>query len=166
MIYYNDEKKIGGFMLTFDEKIKIAEEFIELEKKEVSMGRVNFHYEESAYDKKNVVYHLHPNGNGFVYAELVQDVKTDERGMVNIREYTADDFRNLVKEAIASLQADDSTEEEFEIEEWENIEDQLLVLMPEEDGWNVYAGLQLDGTFNTYGEAIDYLEKEGFKRVL
>lgn len=153
-------------MLTFDEKIKIAEEFIELEKKEVSMGRVNFHYEESAYDKKNVVYHLHPNGNGFVYAELVQDVKTDERGMVNIREYTADDFRNLIKEAIASLQADDSTEEEFEIEEWENIEDQLLVLMPEEDGWNVYAGLQLDGTFNTYGEAIDYLEKEGFKRVL
>lgn len=153
-------------MLTFDEKIKIAEEFIELEKKEVSMGRVNFHYEESAYDKKNVVYHLHPNGNGFVYAELVQDVKTDERGMLNIREYTADDLRNLIKEAIASLQADDSTEEEFEIEEWENIEDQLLVLMPEEDGWNVYAGLQLDGTFNTYGEAIDYLEKEGFKRVL
>ncbi|WP_252314013.1 hypothetical protein [Sinobaca sp. H24] len=154
-------------MLTFDEKIKIAEEFIELEKKEVSMGRVNFHYEESAYDKKNVVYHLHPNGNGFVYAELVKTLRQrDERGMVNIREYTADDFRNLVKEAIASLQADDSTEEEFEIEEWENIEDQLLVLMPEEDGWNVYAGLKLDGTFNTYGEAIDYLEKEGFKRVL
>ncbi len=85
---------------------------------------------------------------------------------MNIREYSAEDFRNLIKEALASLQTDESTEEEFEIEEWENIEDQLLVLMPEEDGWNVYAGLQLDGTFNTYGEAIDYLEKEGFKRVL
>ncbi|RKD71163.1 hypothetical protein ATL39_2558 [Sinobaca qinghaiensis] len=153
-------------MLTFEEKIKIAEEFVELEKKEVSMGRVNFHFEESDYDKKNVVYHLHPNGNGFVYAELVSGVKTDDRGMVNIREYSAEDFRNLIKEALASLQTDESTEEEFEIEEWENIEDQLLVLMPEEDGWNVYAGLQLDGTFNTYGEAIDYLEKEGFKRVL
>lgn len=153
-------------MLTFEEKIKIAEEFVELEKKEVSMGRVNFHFEESAYDKKNVVYHLHPNGNGFVYAGLVSGVKTDDRGMVNIREYSAEDFRNLIKEALASLQMDESTEEEFEIEEWENIEDQLLVLMPEEDGWNVYAGLQLDGTFNTYGEAIDYLEKEGFKRVL
>ncbi len=56
-------------MLTFEEKIKIAEEFVELEKKEVSMGRVNFHFEESDYDKKNVVYHLHPNGNGFVYAD-------------------------------------------------------------------------------------------------
>lgn len=153
-------------MLTFEEKIKIAEEFVELEKKEVSMGRVNFHFEESDYDKKNVVYHLHPNGNGFVYAELVSGVKTDDRGMVNIREYSAEDFRNLIKEALASLQTDESTEEEFEIEEWENIEDQLLVLMPEEDGWNVYAGLQLDGTFNTYGEAVDYLEKEGFKRVL
>ena len=58
-------------MLTFEEKLSIIESFPELERKNVSMGRINFHYEASASDKKNVVYHLHSNGNGFVYgAEL------------------------------------------------------------------------------------------------
>ncbi|MGQ0517887.1 hypothetical protein ACT453_49800, partial [Bacillus sp. D-CC] len=55
-------------MLTFEEKLSIIESFPELERKNVSLKRVNFHFEESRLDKKNVVYHLHPNGNGFVYA--------------------------------------------------------------------------------------------------
>jgi hypothetical protein len=28
--------------------------------------------------------------------------------------------------------------------------------------WNVYAGLNLDGTFTTYKEAANYLHEEGF----
>ena len=56
-------------MLSFEEKLAIADSFPELERKNVSMKRVNYHYEESMFDKKTVVYHLHPNGNGFVYAD-------------------------------------------------------------------------------------------------
>ena len=51
-------------MLTFEEKLAIIESFPELERKNVSLGRVNFHFEGSIYEKKNVVYHLHPNEIG------------------------------------------------------------------------------------------------------
>lgn len=55
-------------MLTFEEKLSIIETFPELQRKDVSLGRVNFHYPDSVQEKKIVVQHLHPNGNGFVYA--------------------------------------------------------------------------------------------------
>lgn len=55
-------------MLTFEEKLAIIESFPQLHKKPVSLGRFNFHFEESLHDKKIVVQNLHPNGNGFVYA--------------------------------------------------------------------------------------------------
>ena len=54
-------------MLTFEEKTAIIESFPELTKKDVSLKRVNYHFEGSLYDKKTVIYHLHPNGNGFVF---------------------------------------------------------------------------------------------------
>ena len=84
-------------MLTFEEKLAIIESFPELERKDVSMGRINFHYEASASDKKNVVYHLHPNGNGFVYGAELNGYKKNDKGMVNIRDFSADDFEPLFK---------------------------------------------------------------------
>ena len=36
--------------------------------------------------------------------------------------------------------------------------------MQEEDMWSVYAGRNLDGAFNSYGEAAEYLNEEGFKK--
>lgn len=39
-------------MLTFQQKIHILESFPQLERRDVSLGRVNFHYEGSIYDKK------------------------------------------------------------------------------------------------------------------
>lgn len=66
-------------MLTFEEKLAIIESFPELERVNVSLGRVNFQFNESVYEKKNVVYHLHPNGNGFVYAGRLQGYQTDGR---------------------------------------------------------------------------------------
>ncbi len=39
-------------MLTFEEKLSIIESFPELERKNVSLKRVNFHFEESRLDKK------------------------------------------------------------------------------------------------------------------
>ncbi|SDP29342.1 hypothetical protein [Halobacillus aidingensis] len=151
-------------MLTFEEKLNIIEEFPELEKKEISLGRVNFHYEESVYDKKVVVYRLHPNGNGFVYAGEMDDYATDDKGMVNIKEMSADELRTLIREAIESLSLSPA-EKNPVMEEWLNDNDQSLVLMREEDGFHVYAEEQLEGTFNSYEEAVNFLEQEGFSRL-
>ncbi|EMA6345186.1 hypothetical protein ACO11K_004071 [Bacillus cytotoxicus] len=155
-------------MLTFEEKLSIIESFPQLERKNVSLKRVNFHFEESRLDKKNVVYHLHPNGNGFVYASGVSGYKTDDKGMVNIRDFSADELRTLIQKAIERLS---HNPEEIVVqaapvkeEEWQNEDGHTLTLIHEDDMWNVYAGLNLDGTFNSYPEAAEYLDEEGFSR--
>ncbi|MEI4803454.1 hypothetical protein ACIGHG_12630 [Bacillus sp. NPDC077411] len=156
-------------MLTFEEKLTIIESFPELERKTVSLGRINFHYEESRLDKKNVVYHLHPNGNGFVYAGHLKGYKTNDKGMVNIRDFSAEELRSLLEKSIAALSQEPVEEvaitENFQEEEWVNEDKHILTLIKEdEDMWNVYAGIQLDGTFNSYKEAAQYLDEEGFTR--
>ncbi len=158
----------GGYMLTFEEKLAIIESFPELQRKNVSLGRINFHFEESVSDKKNVVYHLHPNGNGFVYAEYVHGYKTNDKGMVNIRDFSAEELRTVIQKSILSL-SQSTTDEvvsvaQNEEEQWINEENHTLILVEEDDMWNVYAGLNLDGTFNSYREAAQYLDEEGFTR--
>jgi hypothetical protein len=155
-------------MLTFEQKMAIIESFDELEKKNVSLGRVNYHYEDSASDKKNVVYHLHPNGNGFVYAERMNEYgyRTDAKGMINIRDFSEDELRDIITQSIASLR-ENAMEEAAIIggnveERWVNEDGHILILLEEDDMWNVYAGLNLDGTFPSYNEAKQYLMEEGF----
>ncbi|WP_442954866.1 hypothetical protein [Paenibacillus sp. SYP-B4298] len=92
-------------MLTFEQKLEILESFPELTRKNVSLGRVNFQYEQSVYDKKNVVYHLHPNGNGYVYGERLLGYPMDDKGFVNIRDFTEAELRIIVEKAIRSLSA-------------------------------------------------------------
>lgn len=156
-------------MLSFEEKVAIIESFPELQRKNVSLGRVNYHYEESASDKKNVVYHLHPKGNGFVYAENLQGYDTDDKGMVNIRDFSAEELRSVIQKSILSL-APKSTVEDAIIgdekeEKWIDEDNHSLILLQEDDMWNIYSGLNLDNTFNTYEEALEYLAEEGFKRL-
>jgi hypothetical protein len=145
-------------MLTFEEKLAVIASFTALQRKDVSMGRVNFHYEASIIDKKIVVYHLHPNGNGFVYAEHIPHTATDDKGFVNIREYSADELRFIIEAAIASISATPSEEI------WTDAEGQILTLVEEDDLWNVYTGSNLEMAFETYIEAKQYLKEEGFSR--
>lgn len=166
----NRIERCGKSMLTFEEKIAIIESFPELQRKNVSLGRVNYHFEESASDKKNVVYHLHPKGNGFVYAENLQGYETDDKGMVNIRDFSAEELRSVIEKSILSLSpkstAEDAIIGDQQEEKWINEDKHTLILIKEdEDMWNVYAGLNLDGTFNSYEEAAEYLDEEGFKRL-
>jgi hypothetical protein len=157
-------------MLTFEEKLAIIESFPELERKNVSLGRINFHFPESISDKKNIVYHLHPNGNGFVFAGELSNYKKDEKGMVNIRDFSADKLRLLLMEAIQSLSPIDKTVEEETIigdlseERWVDGENNLLILINENDTWNIYFGFNLDESFDTHEEAIEFLKEEGFHR--
>lgn len=158
-------------MLTFEEKLAIIRSFPELSEKKVSLGRINFHYEASRHEKKTVVYHLHPNGNGFVFAGHLPRKKTDDKGMVNIRDYSAEEFRSLIAASIAYLSqepmvktAPESAEEAPSEEIWVNKDQVELLLRNEDDLWNVYVGANLDGCFESYKEAVDYLHEEGFKR--
>lgn len=155
-------------MLTFEQKLAIIESFPELERKKVSLGRINFHFADSIYDKKNVVYHLHPNGNGFVFAEFLEGYDVDTKGLVNIRDFTEKELKSIIEKSIESLSANSTVEaaiiEDNEEERWINPENQTLILVHEDEMWNVYAGLNLDGTFLSYNEAKQYLEEEGFRK--
>lgn len=156
-------------MLSFEQKIAIAESFPELTRKDVSMGRVNYHFEQSAFEKKTVIYHLHPKGFGFVYAGRLEGYPTDDKGYVNVSDYNEAEFRAIVAASIRSLTGGpesgaDGPEAE---EQWRNDKRQTLTLrFDKEDGmWYIFAGLNLDAAFETYGEARDYLSDEGFSPV-
>jgi hypothetical protein len=177
MGYNQNTVKITGnketLMLTFEEKLAvITTSFPALQRKDVSLGRVNFHYEASIFDKKIVVYHLHPNGNGYVYAEHASQIATDDKGFVNIRDYSAHELEALIQASITSLSGDGTPalqevfpelEAEGILEEhWTDAEGQLLVLLLEDDLWNIYTGPNLEMAFETYKEAKQYLQEEGF----
>ncbi|MDQ0197779.1 hypothetical protein [Neobacillus ginsengisoli] len=157
-------------MLTFDEKLAIIESFPELERRNVSLGRINFQFPESKSDKKNIVYHLHPNGNGFVYAGDLPNYAKDEKGLVNIRDFSADELRQLIKEAIGTLSPlvkpvpEEAIIGDLSEEHWVDEENNLLLLKNENDTWNIYFGLNLDESFDTYEEAVEFLKEEGFHR--
>jgi hypothetical protein len=162
---------VEATMLTFDQKLAIFESFPDLERKNVSLGRVNFQYEKSISDKKNIVYHLHPNGNGYVYADHLPNYKTDEKGMVNIRDFSEVELRKLITEAISPLKPTEITDteeaiiEDHQEERWMDKEKNTILLINEEDTWNVYFGLNLEDTFGTYEAAEMFLMEQGFRRL-
>lgn len=156
-------------MLSFEQKIAIMDSFPELERKDVSMGRVNFHFEGSVFDKKSVGYHFHKNGNGFVFAGRLPDIDTDERGYVNVRDYGEQELRELVASSIRSLSGDGDADAAIEPEDgqeeaWDGPNRSVLTVKFEDDMWHVFAGLNLDGAFETYEEAKEYLIEEGFAK--
>ena len=95
-------------------------------------------------------------------------IKSD-KGMVNIRDFSADELRTIIQKSILSLTPKIINKvpiiEGQKEEKWINQDRQTLILVHEEDMWSVYAGLNLDGAFNSYGEAAEYLTEEGFTRL-
>jgi hypothetical protein len=159
-------------MLTFEQKLAILDSYPQLERRNVSLGRVNYHFEESRHDKKTVASHIHPNGNGFVYAGLLRGYETDDRGLVNIRDYSEAELRELVDASITSLslyipEASAPSKRKKKAAAgtetlWANADGNTLSLRYEEDLWYLYAGLQLEMAFETVEEAEEYLAEEGF----
>lgn len=152
-------------MLSFEDKLAVISSFPELSRKDVSLGRVNFQFEASVSDKKNVVYHLHPNGNGYVYAGQLAGVETDDRGYVNIRDYSEPALRSLIAASIASLSGGTdggSASGGKEPEQiWITPDGSKLRLVFEEDMWYIYHGLNLEMAFETLEESVEYLHEEG-----
>jgi hypothetical protein len=151
-------------MLTFEQKQAIIESFPELTRKDVSMKRVNYHYEDSLYDKTVVVQHLHPNGNGFIYVAGVPGYDADERGLVNIREATEEELRKTIADSIQALSQGEDEEQPVE-QKWVNADGEELILMEELGAWNLYHGLNLEDSFGDYAEALAYLKEEQFKQA-
>ncbi|MFS0918927.1 hypothetical protein [Brevibacillus sp. 179-C 1.1 NHS] len=155
-------------MLTFEEKLAIIESFPQLTRNDVSLKRVNFHYEESLHEKKTVVYHLHPNGNGFVFAAFLKGYQKDDKGYVNIRDFSADELRKVVEASIQSLSVKreappKATNEAEQLEQtWVDKQNRTLLLQQEDALWNVYHGMNLEASFESYVEAEQYLIEEGF----
>lgn len=148
-------------MLTFEQKQQIIEQFPELSKKEVSMKRLNYHFDGSLYDKTVVVQHLHPNGNGFVYAAGMKGYEPDGRGLVNIRDYTEDELREIISAAIRSLSTEEQQPEPL-TEVWQHPEGAKLTMLEEDGFYNIYHGYNLEEGFGDYEEAVSYLQEEGF----
>lgn len=154
-------------MLKFEQKQAIIESFPGLNKKEISLNRVNYHLENSLYEKTIVVEKLHPNGNGFVFVGdlLRYEKETNDKGLVNIRDYDETQLREIVEDAIAYLtEAQEIEVEEPIIEIWRNREGDKLDLVCEERSWNVYHGENLEEAFGTYDAAKAYLLEEGFRK--
>ncbi|MCT6923839.1 MULTISPECIES: hypothetical protein [Bacillales] len=150
-------------MLTFEQKQAIIETFPELTKKEVSLKRLNYHYENSLYEKTIVVEKLHPNGNGFVFVgDLLQyEAEANDKGLVNIRDYDESALRAIIAAAISYLSED--VEEEPIIEIWRSREGAMLELIYENRSWAIYHQDNLEEAFGTREAAIEYLREEGFR---
>lgn len=160
-------------MLTFEQKLAILDTYSVLERKNVSLGRVNYHYEQSQHEKKIVAFHLHPNGNGYVYAGLLRGYETDDKGFVNIRELSEAELRELLDASITSMSMHlpeapvvNKRKKKAVVAEadslWVNSDDDTLTLKLEDDLWYVYAGLNLEMAFESIEEAKEYLAEEGF----
>ncbi|RAW16118.1 hypothetical protein [Paenibacillus taichungensis] len=166
-------------MLNVEQKLEVLQSYPQLQRKDVSLGRVNFHYEESAYEKKIVALHIHPNGNGYIYAGLLPNYETDDKGFVNIRDYSEADLRTLLDETIKAMSHNPNAVESKEPEQqakaaptlatstsggtWIDEDGHTLTLKYEDDMWYVYSGVNLDMAFESRSEAGEYLKEEGFK---
>jgi hypothetical protein len=149
-------------MLTFEQKLAILESFPQLERKNVSMGRVNFHYEQSVLEKKNVGFHFHPGGNGYIFAGEIDGYETDDKGFVNVRDYSEEELRSLVEQSIQSLTGEEDWTEGKE-EKWVDADKVVLTLKFEDDMWYIFSGMNLEAAYETHEEAREYLRDEGFR---
>lgn len=150
-------------MLTFEQKQAIIETFPELTKKEISLKRLNYHFDDSLYEKTIVVEKLHPNGNGFVFVGDLAPYQhlTNDKGLLNIRDFDEVALKEVIAASIKYL----AEEEQPIIETWRNSANVDLQLMYENRSWAIYHQENLEEAFGTREAAIAYLDEEGFHQV-
>lgn len=92
-------------MLSLEEKRNILHKFTELREKQDDLGRYYYYFDDSATKKKIVARELTDSGNGYVYAKYLPEYKNQlyKDGSVSIKDYTAEQFREVVRKSIDSL---------------------------------------------------------------
>ncbi|WP_274308410.1 hypothetical protein [Solibacillus daqui] len=150
-------------MLTFEQKQAIIESFPQLTKKEISLKRLNYHFEDSLYEKTIVVEKLHPNGNGFIFVGdlLKYEKEASDKGLVNIRDYSEQQLREIIEAAIDYLS--EEIDDTPIIEHWTSRQGTKLELEFNNRSWNIYHQGNLEESFGTRDDAIAYLREEGFR---
>jgi hypothetical protein len=151
-------------MLTFEQKQQIIESFPQLVKKEISLKRLNYHFEDSLYEKTIVVEKLHPNGNGFVFVgDLLKYEKEAVKGLVNIRDYSEAQLREVIQDTIDYL-GEEEVDEGPIIEIWSSRDGSELELIYNGRSWDVCFQGNLEESFGTRQVAVDYLREDGFRQ--
>ena len=151
-------------MLTFEQKQQIIESFPQLVKKEISLKRLNYHYEDSLYEKTIIVEKLHPNGNGFVFVgDLIKYEKEAVKGLVNIRDYSELQLREVIQDAIDYL-GEEEVDEGPIIEIWSSREGSEIELIYNGRSWDVLFQGNLEESFGTRQVAVEYLREDGFRQ--
>ena len=151
-------------MLTFEQKQQIIESFPQLVKKEISLKRLNYHFEDSLYEKTIIVEKLHPNGNGFVFiGDLLKYEKEAVKGLVNIRDYSEAQLREIIQDAIDYL-GEEEVDEGPIIEIWSSREGSEIELIYNGRSWDVFFQDNLEESFGTREAAVEYLREEGFRQ--
>lgn len=150
-------------MLTFEQKQAIIESYPQLTKKEISLKRVNYHFEETLYEKSIVVEKLHPNGNGFVFVGdlLKYEKEVNDKGLVNIRDYDEAALREIIEASIEYLSEEINNDPIIEI--WKSRNGATLDLVFENHTWGVFHQGNLEEMFGTREAAVEYLLEEGFR---
>lgn len=151
-------------MLTFEQKQQIIESYEELERKDISLKRVNYHLKTSLYEKTLVVEKLHPNGNGYVFVGdlIAYEKAADDRHLVNIRDFSEQELRDVIEASIGYLTEEDEPEAPL-VEDWSNCYGDVLTVRYDDPDYGVYHGDNVEELFGTYEAAVDYLREEGFR---
>lgn len=91
--------------LSLQQKRKILKSFPELTEYVDKSGRYGYNFEGSKYRRKNVAREFTYTGNGYVYGENLVNYHhlADERGWVNVKNFTATELRDIVRRAIDAL---------------------------------------------------------------
>lgn len=91
--------------LSLQQKRQIFKSFPELTEYVDKSGRYGYNFEGSKHKRKNIAREFTHTGNGYVFGENLVDFYqlADERGWVNVRDFTATQLRDIVRRAIDSL---------------------------------------------------------------
>lgn len=92
-------------MLNLNEKRKILNSFDELRENEDKFGRFFYYYDKSPSKKKIVAREFVSSGNGYVYGKFLPEYKDSlyKDGSVCVKEFSAEELRNIVRKSIDSL---------------------------------------------------------------
>ena len=93
--------------------------------------------------------------------------QTNDKGMVNIRDFTEKALRSTIRKSILPSFLSKRIQRMSQKKKlWINENTVTLTILKEGEIWNVYAEDNiLDGTFNSYRQATQYLDEEGFSRI-
>lgn len=153
-------------MLSFEEKKAIFDDYPELEMREVSMGRLNYHFTGSAVDKTMVVKFLHPkSANAFVYAGYLPKEETKE-GYLSVHDMEEEEIRQAVEAAIDFLKKTADGFEEGYTECWQDDREDELLLKYSDGIWLIVLTTgSVEAVFKTKEAGEGYLIEEGFRLV-